>query len=537
MYRNSKVQVALGLVTMLSLYPLLGAAQSERELEPQHGGTAIIGLAAEPKGFNSALTSSTPDTVASCMIYEGLVTMETKDGGEEIAPLLAESWEVSGDGLTYTFHLRKANWQDGQPFTSEDVRYTLEEVAARFSPMFSTQVGKNLSRVETPDERTAIVHLNEPYPPLLRTLNCTYSTPILPAHIFKGTDVATNPATTSKPVGTGPFKFDSWQRGSHISLVRNDDYWEKGAPYLDGLIIKAIPNSASRIQALIAGEIDFIPMVHFPLNDARLVESNPELKIVTSGFAPNMTYVSFNLEREPLNDLRVRNALLMAIDRRFIHQTAFSGFGETGRAPWPVGIKWARNPDVDYDVSHPFDPVTAASMLEAAGYHKGPDGIRFHVNIIYDSAIAERNQVANALKANWHQVGVDVTLQPMEIAVVMPRVFKERNFDIYLNDYNSYGDPAIGVGRVFVSESIGRISGNAAGYSNGEVDTLFKAGAREVSPDKRAGIYKAIQPILLRDMPVMMLHELSGFDGASRRLHGLWGWIGNGRWGHAWLEQ
>ncbi|MET3926671.1 peptide/nickel transport system substrate-binding protein [Devosia sp. 2618] len=510
---------------------------AQTEAQPEIGGTAIIGLAAEPKGFNSALTSSTPDTVAGCMVYEGLLTIDTEDGKDEISPLLAESWEVSDDGLTYTFHLRTANWHDGQPFTSEDVRYTLEEVAAKFSPMFSAQVGANLLKVETPDEHTAIIQLERPYPTLLRTLNCTYSAPILPAHIFKDTDVATNPATTSEPIGTGPFKFESWQRGSHINLVRNEDYWEEGKPYLDGLIIRALPNAASRIQALMAGEIDFIPMVHFPLNDARMVESNPSLQIVRSGFAPGMTYAAFNLKRPPLDDARVRNALLMATDRQFIHDTAFSGFGDLGRAPWPSGIEWAANPDVNYDVSNPYDPELAAALLDEAGVVAGADGTRFSVNIIYDSAIAERNQVANALKANWVSIGVNANLQPLEIAVVMPRVFQEHDFDVYLHDNNSYGDPAIGVSRIFVTESIGRISGNAAQYSNPEVDALFAAGAKEIDPAKRAEIYQSIQPILVRDMPEMMLHELSGFDGASRRLHGLWGWIGNGRWAHAWLEQ
>lgn len=507
------------------------------QTQPQKGGVAIVGLAAEPKGFNAALTSSTPDTVAGCMVYEGLVTMDTRDGRDQISPLLAESWEVSDDGLTYTFHLREANWHDGQPFTSEDVRFTLEEVLAKFSPMFSTQVGENLVGVETPDARTAVVKLKEPYRPLLRTLSCTYSAPILPAHIFKGTDIATNPATTSAPIGTGPFKFDTWQRGSHISLVRNDDYWEAGRPFLDGLVIKSIPNAASRVQALVAAEIDFIPMVHFPLNDAKMVEGNPNLKIVKSGFAPNMTYVSFNLARKPLDDLRVRNALLMATDREFIHKTAFSGYGDTGKAPWPTGMAWATNPNVNYDKSHPFDLARAAKLLDEAGLKVGADGKRFTVNIVYDSAIAERDQVAKALKANWREIGIDVTLQPLEIAVVMPRVFKDNDFDIYLNDYNCYGDPAIGVARVFVTEAIGRISGNPARYSNPEVDQLFAAGAKELSDSKRTEIYQSIQPILLRDMPVMMVHELSGFDGATKKLNGLWGWVGNGRWAHAWLEQ
>lgn len=518
-------------IVTVGLFAEIASAQSD----PQPGGTAIIGLGAEPQGLNPALTSATPDTLSGCMIYEGLLTMSNKDGQETVEPLLAKSWEVSDDGLTYTFHLRDAKWQDGKPFTSEDVRYTLEEVAAKFSPMFSTQVGSNLLGVDTPDEHTAIIRLKDPYAPLLKTLNCTYSAPILPSHLFKGTDVKTNPATTQHPVGTGPFRFESWQRGSHISLVRNEDYWAQGKPYLDGLIIRILPNAGGRIQALVAGEIDFIPMVYFPLNDAKMVAGNSSLKVTQSGFSPNMTYLSFNLERKPISDARVRDALLRASNRKFIHETAFSGYGAPGRAPWPKEIKWAANPDVDYDASHTFDPERAARILDEAGYKAGENGIRFEVKIVYSGAIPERHQTALALRANWRKVGVDVILEPLELAVVMPRVFTKRDFDIYLNDYSSYGDPAIGIARAFITDAIGRVSGNAPGYSNREVDKLFADGAKATSEEGRAEIYRKIQPILMRDLPLVMLHEFSGFDGASQKLNGLWGWMGNGRWADAWI--
>lgn len=516
---------------------LLLAAPASAQSEPRVGGMAIIGLGAEPQGFNSALTSATPDALTGCMVYEGLVTTANKDGEETIEPLLAESWDVSDDGLTYTFHLRQATWQDGAPFTSEDVRYTLEEVVSKFSPIFSTQVGANLLGVDTPDKHTAVIHLKEPYAPLLKTLNCTYSAPILPAHLFKGTDVKTNPATHQKPVGTGPFRFEGWERGSHITLVRNETYWDEGKPYLDGLIIRNLPNAASRIQAMTSGEIDFIPMVYLPLNDAKQIETNQALKMTKSGFAPNMTYMSFNLDRAPMSDVRVRDALLRASDREFIHESAFSGFGEPGRAPWPTEIAWAANPDVNYDKSHPFDPHRAAQLLDEAGYVVKADGTRFKVKIIYSGAIPERHLAASALKANWREVGVDVTLEPLDLAVVMPRVFVDRDFDIYLNDFNSYGDPAIGIARAFITDAIGRVSGNAPGYSNPEVDRLFAEGARATSEEERSRIYRSITPILTQDLPLVMLHELSGFDGSSQKLHGLWGWMGNGRWGDAWLEE
>lgn len=513
----------------------VGTVTAQEVSAPQKGGTVIVAIGTEPNVLNPVINSSSPTMVPSCMIYEGLVTMSVSAEGNEIKPNLAEAWTISDDGRTYTFKLRDAKWHDGMPFTSEDVRYTLMEVAAKQSPLFSAQVGGNLESVLTPDARTAVVKLKEPSGPLLTALTCELSAGILPAHIFKGSDVAINTATTEAPVGTGPFKLSEWARGSHLKLVAFEDYWDQDRPYLDGIVVRFIPSGGTRTQALLAGEIDYIPMTYFSYSDAEVVRQNPNTKLELSGHAPNMTFAFFNLKNEILNDPKVRHALLTATDREYILKNAFNGFGGAGSAPWTTFIPWATDPSIDYDQSHAFDSKKAAEMLEQAGYKAGADGVRFEVKVAYDPATAERTQAAAALQAMWRQAGVKVELAPLEASVLLPAVHKQSDFDVYISSYNSYFDPAIGVARAYVSGSIGVNFGNAGHYSNPEVDDLFKKASTLTDQEERGVVYRQIQEILMEDLPVITLHSNQGYDAATAKLNGLWGWIGNGRWKDAWM--
>ena len=231
-----------------------------------------------------------------------------------------------------------------------------------------------------------MVRLREPYGPLLLILTCPFSGAILPAHLFKGTDPRTNPVT-QKPVGTGPFKFSEWVGGDRITFVRNDKYWDDGKPYLDSVIMKIMPNGSSRTQALLAGEIDYIPTTYFPASDNKTVEANPKVKREQTGLAPNQLFAFFNLKRKPLDDVRVRHALLTATDRDYIFKNVFHGLGKPGQGPWTTTIEWAHDPAINYDTSHPFDPEKAGRMLEEAGYKADANGIRFRVTLSYDTAI------------------------------------------------------------------------------------------------------------------------------------------------------
>jgi peptide/nickel transport system substrate-binding protein len=517
----------------LAIVGLLAGEATAQAPTPKRGGTAIIAIGSDPTVLNPVINSGSAEVNTACFILEGLVVLNNVN--EKFEPALAESWTISPDGKTYTFKLRKTNWHDGTPFTSEDVRFTID-VMAKVGPTFAAQAGKALESVTTPDPQTVEIKLKESYGPLLRVLTCHFGGSILPAHLYKSAEVRTTPVN-QKPVGTGPFKFADWAPGDRIRLVKNDKYWDTGKPYLDGAVVRIMPNAASRTQALLAGEVDYIQWTYFPPSDGKTVDANPNTKREITGYPPNMLYAFFNLKRKPLDDVKVRHALLAATDRKFIFDAAFYGLGKPGTAPWAKQIAWTDDPSINYDKSHPFSPEKAAQMLDEAGYKPDANGIRFRLSIAYDAASSERSRTALALQEMWKRVGVELTVQPLEAAVLIPRVHAEGNFDVYMSSYQSYGDPAIGVGRAYISGTIGGSFGNAASYSNPEVDALFAKAAALTVLEERAAIYRQIQPILMRDLPAITLHENRSFDAASKKLVGGWGYMGNIRLGDAWLEK
>jgi peptide/nickel transport system substrate-binding protein len=501
-------------------------------VQPTKGGTAIMAIGYDPTTLNPATSTGLSETYVGTMVFDALVWTDLEGG---VHPQLAKSWDISDDKLTYTFHLREAKFHDGKPFTSADVKFSFEEVAGKYNAVFRGRVGRTIQSIETPDPRTVVIRLKEPFGPFVFALNIMAGGAIVPKHVFEGKDIATSPASTEAPVGTGPFKIAEYVRGSHIRVVRNEDYWDAGKPYLDSAVAQVIPTPAARTQALLAGDVDFIPFSFFNSGDLKLVQGNSKLKSEPTGSPPANMFGFINLKNKDLSDVRVRNALMVASDRKFIWQNAFSETGQPGTSPWGKLINWASDPAINFDKSHPFDVKKAAEMLDEAGYKPGPDGVRLRLRITYDTSSQERALAASALQATWRQAGIEVTLQPAEFALLSPKILAN-DFDVFVNSYTTYGDPALGVARAFVTSSIGVAFGNASGYSNPEVDELFTKGAQATSYEERAPFYHQAERIVARDMPSLMLHERRALDVANANVMGLWG-SQHPNWSNAWLKQ
>ena len=215
--RPSRRTFARSLVVPFAVLALggLGGAHAQ----PVHGGSMTMSLDPAPSILVSALNSSSPVYVVSSKIFDGLVSY---DKDFNLIPRLAESWEVSDDGLSVTFHLREGvTFHDREPMTSEDVAYTFMEILKQRHPRGKSTL-QFLEAVETPDDLTAVFRFSTPSPYVMRALAGAES-PILPKHVYDGTDVMKNPANTA-PIGTGPFKFEEFVRGSHIILSRNENY-------------------------------------------------------------------------------------------------------------------------------------------------------------------------------------------------------------------------------------------------------------------------------------------------------------------------
>ncbi|CAH1649809.1 ABC transporter substrate-binding protein [Hyphomicrobiales bacterium] len=522
----------LGVATAAGLM-LTGAALAQ-QTPPKAGGTVIIGMT-EPVNVNPDLSTNYPNQLVGCMIYEGLVQV-SRDA--TIEPLLAESWNVSEDGKTYSFKLKKTNWQDGKPFTSADVKFTIEKISSKFAPVFASAASV-ISGIETPDERTVIFKLKESFGPFLMSLACPQGGAIMPAHLFHGSenDPAKNAASSTAPVGTGPFKLTEWKRGDFLRLQANRDYHVKDRPYLREVIIRHIPQATSRLQALRASEIDFVPGYFVPPSDYGVVSGTKGLKLENSGFAPGAKMLFLNTTVEPLNRKEVRHALMRATDRAFLYKNVWFNTGGIGRMPFTSKIEWAADKEIDYATQYPFDIEAAKTALDKANLPVGADGTRFKLTFVYNPEYGDVAQAAQAIKSMWSQVGVDVRLIAVEGSAYGERIFTQKNYDMTMIGYTSYGDPALGVARIFVSGAIGQPFGNASLYSNSGVDDLFQRG-RSASDLKQRGIfYKQVQKILADELPVLTLQEYQHEDAARSALKDVWGGQGYGRWSNAWLDE
>ena len=248
---------AIAVVTMLA-----GCLDSAWAADtPRYGGTLIKTLGANPPMFNSAITADHMTVSAGCLLYNGLIYLD-RDGNPK--PELAKSWEVKRGGLEFVFTLQpNAKWHDGKPFTSADVKFTMEEMLAKYHPRAKAALA-DVTAVEIPDPRMVVIKFSKVFAPFLQVMSCAEA-PILPKHLYEGTDVLKNPHNTDNPVGTGAFKLTEFVRGDHLTFVRNPDFFLPGRPYLDRLVLKIIPDAAGRLLAFEKGELDYIETSYFPL--------------------------------------------------------------------------------------------------------------------------------------------------------------------------------------------------------------------------------------------------------------------------------
>lgn len=520
----------LGAVLAMAL-PVAAFAADET---PRMGGTAIAVLASDPAVLNPDVSVGVPDIFAGCILHDALIRFGE---GFKIVPSLAKSWEIAPDALTYTFHLGDASFSDGKPMTSEDVKFTLTEISSKYGAKFSTP-GKAIKDIETPDPKTVVIHLSRPFGPFLFSMACEQNAAIMPAHIYRGTEILKNPASLTTPVGVGPFLLKDWQRGNKMTFTRNPNYWNKGKPYLDEIIIRMMPESSSRILALQAGEIDYINEYYFPLSSYQMFKNDPRFQVEDVSY-PGDDLIIFNTRKAPLDKREVRQALLTALDRAYIHKNVFYDVGGTAVSAIDTRLEWAYNPAVNYDKMYAYDPKRAAKMLDDAGVKPGADGVRFTLRVTYDTARPEYTAWIQTIQQNWGAIGVKVISEGAERPVVLKKVYSDYDFDATLQNYTTAGDPALGVSRIYTTESIlkGANFNNASGYSNPEVGELFNLGRDAPNQAERAKHYFKMQEIIARDLPTITAHQQAEIDATTIKLRDVWKAANYLWWDQIWLKE
>lgn len=510
--------------------PSVADAEAMLNIEPTPGGTAIVAISADPGHFNPGITTGANVHTVADSIFNGLVGLSANLRPE---PDLAASWDINEDSTVYTFHLVPGvQWHDGQPFTSADVKFTFEEILFNHHSRTKAGLGSVVESIETPDELTVVFRFSEPYGPLLQRLDVTEA-PILPKHIYEGTDPVENPANL-QPVGTGPFKLESYSKDDSVTLVRNENYFKPGLPYLDRLVFRVIPDDNTQLLALEQGEVDYIGRVPGPEVDR--LRSLGDFTVVGSttgaGGGNCIMTITFNLEREVFQDLRVRQAFAHAVNRQQILEQVIFNQGRVAGAPISSGIPWAHA----YGAlnAYNYDPEQAKELLDAAGYQPGADGTRFTIDIVHFPAF---NKYSEVMKQNLAEVGINLNVRPLDREAAVDTIFNQRDFDTNLISYCNGLDPDIGVRRMYVSDNIGNIPfSNGATYRNERVDELFATAGATADLSRRTQMYREIQEILAEDLPYWWLVETDFASAYRNTFNDFSVWTGQFA-ERAWLQQ
>jgi len=443
----------------------------------------IEALAQDPNGFNPSFQGGPIPVRLGFMVLGTLVQM-TSD--YELMPGIAESWDISEDGLTIQLNIREGvTWHDGEPFTTDDVIFNFQEIYP-LQAQFGKPLAAAIDSYETPDDSTVILHMNSVYGPFLEALSQLVVTP---KHIYEGTDYLTNPANLA-PIGVGPMKFESFEPGAQVVLVANDDYWD-GRTEVDRAIFPVMTDPAARALALQNGELD--SAVVDPSAQAQLA-SNPDLQIMERGFFQQTVAVTFNDRLPELATPELRAAVFSAIDREAVTELALNGIGSPAQAFFPDSLAWAKSPKVDFSKSFPRDLPAIEKALDSAGYPRGADGTRFSLDVRYIESLSDVAAAAEVVQANLAEVGIAVNLVGSADPVFQDEVYVNHNFGLSLLRNTVSADPSLGITRWLTTNPTGDTKlVNGSTVSDAELDAAAAAARTTLDRADRAEQFHIVQ--------------------------------------------
>ena len=493
---------------------LLAAGLCAHAAPPEHNGTLTLLSTSEPTALVTVGNVATPILSVSAKVTEGLLKYDYDVNPQ---PQLASKWAISPDGLTYTFNLRQGvKWHDGRDFTSADVAFSIE-LLKKIHPR-GRNTFANVTAVDTPDKYTAVLRLSKPAPYLIRALVAA-ETPIVPKHLYEGTDAISNPHNNA-PIGTGPFKFKEWVRGSHIVYERNTEYWDKPKPFIDKLIVRFVTDPAAAAVAFETGTVDLGYRTPVPLADLERLKKLKTLHFETKGnsYSHNVTRLEFNLDNEYFKNDKVRQAVAHALDRNVILKVVNYGYGKVSYSPIAPGLKAYNDPTPS---PYAFDVKKANALLDAAGYTKKTGGVRFQVPLDFNPIGSDGARLADYIRTALARIGVAVTVRAQDPSAFIKRIYTDRDFAFTTNGASNLFDPTVGVQRLYWSKNFikGVPFSNGTHYSNPVVDKLLEDAAVENDPVKRVKLFKDFQDTVAREVPDLNLYQPEFITIANTRVH------------------
>lgn len=492
------------------LLALLPACGQKAERDPNSFVVSSIG---DARRLNPLLANDTASATINDQIFNGLVKY---DKNIKLVGDLAERWDVSPDGKTFTFRLRKGvAWHDGEEFTSADCLFTFQRL---MDPAVATPYSSNymdVLKAEAPERYTFRVTYKEPFSPALESWNMG----IIPKHLLEGKDLNTD-AFNRNPVGTGPYRFKEWIAGQKLVLEANDAYFE-GRPKIDQYIYRIIPDSSTMFQELLSGGVDFMglnPLQYLRKSETRRIRANyRKFRYPANAF----TYMGYNLTSPLFSDVAVRQALAYAIDRQSIIDGVLLGIGQPCTGPFSH-VSWAYNRTVK---PYPHDPERAKQMLTAAGWKDtDSDGVLdkddrpFRFTILTNQGNGERIKASEIIQQNLRAVGIDARIRVMEWQAFLEQIDKH-TFDAIILGWSMGRDPDLY--DIWHSSKTKKGEYNFIGYRNVEVDRLLVEGRRTFDIEKRKRIYGRIHEILAEEQPYAFLYVPDATPIVHKRFKGI----------------
>jgi peptide/nickel transport system substrate-binding protein len=455
-------------------------------------GVLIVGQIAEPQSLDPHAVTAVNDFRILMNVYDGLVRYA--DGTLEVEPALATDWEISDDGLTYTFTLREGvNFHDGSPFDADAVVFNFERMLDEDHPYHDTGpfplsfFFSAIDEVQAVDTHTVEFTLNEPFAPFLSNLAYPTGLIVSPAAVMEHGE-----AFGRNPSGTGAFRFEEWQSNTRVVVTANPDYWD-GAPSLEAVVFRPLTDANTRVAEMLAGGIDV--MVEVP--PTALVQFEGEGYTIHEQAGPHVWFLILNTREGPFTDVRVRQAANYAIDKRAIVEDVLEGTATIAAGPTPEAFAWAYNDDLE---PYPYDPDRARELLAEAGV----EGAELTFLVTEGgSGMLDPVPMGTVIQSNLADVGFDVSIRTYEwnsfLGVVNPGL--EGQGDMAQMAWMT-NDPDTLPFLTLRTEAFPENGGfNSGYYSNPEVDELLEKARTSTDQDERAELYREMQEIVHEDAP------------------------------------
>ncbi|MBP1969428.1 peptide/nickel transport system substrate-binding protein [Virgibacillus natechei] len=482
-------------------------ADSEADTEADGDQVLLFARGGDSESLDPSSTTDGESSRVTVQVLESLLQFE--EDSFELQPGLAHDWDVSGDGLNYTFYLEEGvTFHDGTDFNADAVKTNFERwsdpeheygfaddnyVYSMYGTMFGGFKGDDghvIDEINVVNDHEIEFVLSQPLGFFLQNMGMSYFGITSPAAFEEF-----GPEINENPVGTGPFEFVSWSKDDSIVLEKNEDYRIDGLPHLDQVVFEVVPDNAARLIALRSGEIDIMDGLN--PDDAAGIESEEGLELFTRA-ENNIGYLGFNVEKEPLDNPDLRHAINYAIDKQAIADALYAGYANTAKNPLPPSYM-GYNDDVE---AYEYDLDKAEELLAEAGYEDGLE-IELWTMPVARPYMPDPETTAEIVQNNLADIGIDVTIVREEWAPYLDKTMDGEHEMYMLGWSGTNGDPDYFLSSLLHGDNIG--SSNREFYENPEVDDLLDEAKRSVDQDERAAFYQEAQALISEDSPMVTL--------------------------------